>query len=164
MTTDLRTAIDHLAANFASSIVAAIRAGKLDDILTLAGGAGPEATPPAPAKGRAPRKAAAPAAKLAPAPTRAPAVRPARPAKSAPAVKVSAKEAGRLHRRSPQELAKALEKVVAIVKGKGGLRSEQIQKQLGMDKKELPRVLRLGLEKKALKSKGEKRSRTYSAA
>jgi hypothetical protein len=72
---------------------------------------------------------------------------------------------GRLHRRSPEELAKALDQVVSIVKAsKEGLRAEQIRKKLGMQRKELPRVIKEGLSKKQLKSKGQKRATTYLAA
>jgi hypothetical protein len=45
-----------------------------------------------------------------------------------------------------------------------GLRSEQIQKALGVDKRELPRVLKTGLTKKVLRSKGQKRATQYFAA
>jgi len=84
-----------------------------------------------------------------------------KPAKvAAPAAK---KSKGRLRRRSPAQIAKALSQVVALLKSsKVGLRSEQIQKKLGMQPKEMPRVLKEGLVKKALKSKGQKRSTTYS--
>jgi hypothetical protein len=44
------------------------------------------------------------------------------------------------------------------------MRSEEIQKSLGLDKRELPRVLRTGLEKKVLRSKGQKRATRYFAA
>jgi hypothetical protein len=55
--------------------------------------------------------------------------------------------------------------VTALKATKGkGLRSEQIQKSLGLDKRELPRVLRTGIAKKALKSKGQKRATIYFAA
>ena len=47
---------------------------------------------------------------------------------------------------------------------KGGLRAEQIRKALRMQPKEMPRVLKEGLTKRVLKSKGKKRSTTYSAA
>jgi hypothetical protein len=72
---------------------------------------------------------------------------------------------GRLARRSPADIAKALGQVVALVKSKkDGLRSEQIRAALHMDAKEMPRVLKEGLAKKVLKSKGQKRSTAYSAA
>ena len=43
------------------------------------------------------------------------------------------------------------------------VRAEQIRERLGMESKEMPRVLKEGLAKKVLKSKGQKRSTTYTA-
>jgi hypothetical protein len=72
---------------------------------------------------------------------------------------------GRLARRSPADIAKALDEIVALVKkSKAGLRSEEIRKALKLDVREVPRVLKEGLAKKKLRSKGQKRATTYSAA
>jgi hypothetical protein len=69
---------------------------------------------------------------------------------------------GRLPRRSADKIAKELERVVTLVKtNKAGLRAEQIRDRLGMQSKELPRILKEGLATKALKSKGQKRATTY---
>jgi hypothetical protein len=74
-------------------------------------------------------------------------------------------KSGRLARRSPEQIAAALDKVVLLVKTKkDGLRAEQIRAALGMDRKEIPRVLKEGLDKKRLKAKGRKRATTYTAA
>jgi hypothetical protein len=96
--------------------------------------------------------------------------RQARPAKKAAATATraapakKAAKAGRLPRRSPADIAMALTNVVALVKSDfGGLRAEQIRDRLGMASKEMPRVLKEGLAKKVLKSKGVKRSTTYTA-
>ena len=71
---------------------------------------------------------------------------------------------GRLKRRSPEDIAKALDEVVALLKkNKTGLRAEQIRQELGMQAKEMPRVLKEGLGKRAFKSKGQKRATTYFA-
>jgi hypothetical protein len=73
---------------------------------------------------------------------------------------------GRLARRSPEDIAKTLDNVVSAVRatrGKG-LRAEEIRKQLGLDVREVPRVLRAGLSAKKLHSKGQKRATTYFAA
>jgi hypothetical protein len=76
-----------------------------------------------------------------------------------------ARSSGRLRRRSPDDIAKALDKVVVLLKRhKQGQRAEQIRQQLGMQAKEMPRVLKEGLAKKQLKSKGQKRATTYFAA
>lgn len=45
-----------------------------------------------------------------------------------------------------------------------GMRAEELQKFLSLDKRELPRVLALGLSKKVLKKSGQKRATVYSAA
>jgi len=169
MANTLRSSIDALANNFATSIVAAIKAASLDDILTLSGATSahrePAAAPAAPSRVRSrPTRPAAPAAKASP-PAAA-----ARPATSAHAGRSAAAlpkktESGRLRRRSPAEIAKALAAVVELVrKNPKGLRAEQIRAQLKMEAKEMPRILKEGLTKKALRSKGQKRSTTYTAA
>jgi Fic family protein len=72
---------------------------------------------------------------------------------------------GRLARRSLEDIAKTLASIVSLLKGKkAGLRSEQIRAALKLDKREMPRVLKMGLAKKAIRSKGQKRSTTYFAA
>jgi len=89
---------------------------------------------------------------------------PGRPpkAKAAPTAPTTS---GRLARRSPEDIAKALDQVVALVKkNKNGLRAEAIRTSLGMASKEMPRVLKEGLAKKKLKAKGQKRATTYTAA
>jgi hypothetical protein len=69
---------------------------------------------------------------------------------------------GRLPRRSADEIAKTLDKIVLLVKTqKAGLRAEEIRSKLGMQAKEMPRILKLGLAKKKLTSKGQKRATTY---
>jgi len=44
------------------------------------------------------------------------------------------------------------------------MRSEEIRKALKLDVREVPRVLKEGLSKKKLKSRGQKRATRYSAA
>jgi hypothetical protein len=71
---------------------------------------------------------------------------------------------GRLARRSPADIAKTLAQVVSLVKGKKeGLSSEQIQKSLRLDRREVPRVLSTGLAKKNLRKKGQRRATRYFA-
>jgi hypothetical protein len=71
---------------------------------------------------------------------------------------------GRLARRSQDDIAAALGRVVALTKKhKEGLRAEQIRAELGLQAKEMPRILKEGFQKKALKSKGQKRATTYFA-
>jgi len=128
----LRASLNDLASTFANSVLAAIKGVSLEDLLGEAGG-GARRGP-----GR-PR-------------TSDTGAKPERVARS-----------GRLKRRSPEDVAKALDSVVALVKKhKDGLRAEEIRANLGMQSKEMPRVLKEGLAKKRLRSKGRKRATTYT--
>jgi hypothetical protein len=90
---------------------------------------------------------------------------PGRPNGSAAAKQRVPRKSGRLPRRSADDIAKTLERVVALVKRhKQGMRAEQIRAELRMQAKEMPRVLKEGLSKKLLKSRGQKRATTYFAA
>jgi len=169
MSTSLHDSISQLAAKFAKDIVDAIRSASLGDIHGVAHESAPAAAPNA--NGDAARTARRPRGrprKTLAAPAATAAAKPPTPP-TAPMAKTAAKTAAPrpaapLKRRSPADIARVLAKVVALVKEKGPLRSEHIQKLLGVTKNELPRVLQQGLETRALKSKGEKRSRTYTAA
>ncbi len=155
MSSRLHSAISELAAQFATSVLREIRGASLDEILAEGAGA-PHRGP-----GR-PRTTAAVAPTTSAVSATNTAKRRGRPKKTAPS-KTTSK--GRLRRRSPAEIAKALTAVVELVnKNPRGLRAEQIRTQLKMVAKEMPRVLKEGLAKKALKSKGQKRSTTYTAA
>jgi hypothetical protein len=69
---------------------------------------------------------------------------------------------GRLPRRSSEEIAKTLNKIVLLVKThKEGMRAEEIRSALGMQAREMPRILKEGLSTKKLASKGQKRATTY---
>jgi hypothetical protein len=82
------------------------------------------------------------------------AAKPSRPRKS-----------GRLPRRSAEEITAAPDEIVGLVsKHKDGLRAEEIRAKLGMQAKEMPRLLKEGLATKRLKAKGQKRATTYTAA
>ena len=71
---------------------------------------------------------------------------------------------GRLPRRSAEEIAKSLDKIVLLVKThKNGMRAEEIRAKLGMESKEMPHILKEGLAKKKLTAKGNKRATTYFA-
>jgi hypothetical protein len=79
--------------------------------------------------------------------------------------KAKTTEGGRFARRSADDIGKAVDQVVALVKqSKAGLRSEEIKKMLGLDRREVPRILKTALETKKLKAKGQKRATTYFAA
>jgi energy-converting hydrogenase A subunit M len=131
----LRTSLESLAASFASDLVRAIQASSLEELRSEVAGSA--------RRGRPAATAAASGA-----------VKRGRPAK-----------AGRLHRRSPEDIAAALDKIVGMLKKhNGGLRAEQIREALHMQAKEMPRVLAEGLGKRKLKKKGQKRATTYIAS
>jgi hypothetical protein len=69
-----------------------------------------------------------------------------------------------LPRRSAAEIAQVLDKIVLLVKThKEGMRAEEIRSTLGMQLKEMPRILKQGIATKKLTSKGRKRATTYFA-
>lgn len=136
MPSSLRSALDDLARKFARSVVDAIRGASLQELLAESGGARRGQGRP-----RGTTTAASTAARA-----------------SAPA-----RKPGRLPRRSPEDIARALDKIVLLVKThKNGMRAEEIRAKLGMHAKEMPRVLKEGLAKKKLKSRGQKRATVYS--
>jgi hypothetical protein len=135
----LRSQLSALANSFADSVLAAVRGASIEELSSE--------SQSAPRRAGSPRTARAKSA-----------VRASGPAK--PRAK-----AGRLARRSPADIARALATVVALVKKHPkGMRSEQIRAELKMRPNEMPRILGEGLAKKALKSRGQKRATTYTAA
>jgi hypothetical protein len=138
----LRSVLNNLAQNFASSIVDAIRSTSLEGLLAEGGGGAPRPGPGRP-RGTSTRKTATTAAR---------------------ASASAGKPTDHLVRRSPEEIARAVDLVVKLVKTHPkGLRSEEIRKVFGLDAREMPRVLKEGLAKKLLTSKGQKRATTYFA-
>jgi hypothetical protein len=141
----LRSALDSLAHTFASGVLDAIRGASIEDLLAESGGAPVRRSP-----GR-PRGTGLTWSESGVDPI-------ARPSRKARKTK-----GGRLARRSPQDIAKAVEQVVALVKKhKDGLRSEQIRNLLKLDRREVPRILTTAVASKKLKAKGQKRATTYS--
>jgi hypothetical protein len=139
--TSLRSTLDSLATSFAGAVLDAIKGASLQELLAESAGAPPRRGPGRP-RGPVAAKAAAPVA----------VPRPPKPS-------------GRLARRSPEEIAKTLDKIHGLLKGKkAGMRSEEIRESLKLDVREMPRVLKEGLAKKKLKSRGQKRATTYTAA
>ncbi len=86
---------------------------------------------------------------------------------AAPVAKATAAKttrSGRLKRRSSEDIGQVLDQIVTLVKkNKDGLRAEQIRVELGLQAKELPRVLKEGLASKRLRKSGQKRATVYSA-
>ncbi len=75
------------------------------------------------------------------------------------------RKAGRLARRSPADIAKTVEKIVAIVKAsKKGINAEGIKAALKVDRRELPKPLAMALKSKKIRKKGHKRATKYFAA
>jgi hypothetical protein len=132
MRTTLHAQLQQLAASFADSVLGAIRAASLEELLAESG------TSHGTSRGfRKPGPAVA---------------------------KAGVRSTGRLARRSPEQIAKTIEQVVALVKKhKAGLRAEQIRVELGLQAKEMPRILKEGLAAKKLSAKGQKRATTYFA-
>ena len=138
MATSLQATLNDLASSFAESVLEAIRGISLNELV--------EGSAQVRRVGRPPARATTSAAP------------------AAPAAKRPAASSGRLPRRSQEDIAEALSQVVALAKKhREGLRAEQIRAELGLQPKEMPRILKEGLEKKALKSKGQKRATTYFA-
>lgn len=134
---NLRSRLSDLASSFADSVVEAIRSSSLEELLNESGGARPRAQ----VAERMPKTAA-----------------------RAPLARAPKSATGRLPRRSADDIAAELAKIVALVsKHKDGLRAEQIRAELGLQAKELPRVLKEGLASRALRSRGQKRATTYFA-
>jgi len=163
---NLKSTLESLSAEFASSVLRAIRAASLED---LVGESSPAASParPGPKPGRpAGRPVGRPAgrpAKAAAAPAAAPA-----PAAAAPAAAPKGGRKGasrrRLARRSPNDINNVVEQIVSLLSKKTeGLRSEDIRRELGLAANEMPRPLAEGLKTKKLSKEGEKRATVYFA-
>lgn len=132
---NLRSQLSDLASSFTDAVIDALRTTSLHELLSESGAR----TQPA----RSARAEGAPKA----------AAKTVRPASS-----------GRLPRRSANDIAAELDRIVTLVqKHKDGLRAEQIRTELGLQAKELPRVLKEGLSARKLRSKGQKRATTYFA-
>ena len=136
----LKNRIASLAEEFSAGVLAAIRSASLEEILSEG------------SRGSAPRASAS----AAPAGSAGPAKRgPGRP---------RGRKSGRLARRSPEQIAQVVESIVAALKkNKAGMRSEQLQKLLNLDKKEISGPLNEALEGKKITKKGQRRATTYFA-
>jgi len=133
----LQTKIAELAEEFASGVLSAIRSSQLDELMVGAG---------APAGRRTAAKAD-------------------REESDAPAAPRAKRRAGRLARRSPEEIDAVVERIVATLKASpAGLRSEQLQKELDIDKREISGPITQALSAKKIRKTGQKRSTTYFAS
>jgi hypothetical protein len=136
----LQSHLQDLAHSFAAQVLGAIRSASLEELASSNGSIVGNGRSVRAAKAIGP--AAMPAAKA----TRA------------------ARSSGRLARRSAEDIHAALGKVLTLLKThKSGLRAEEIRGAVGMQSKEMPRVLKEGIATKKLTSKGQKRATTYYA-
>jgi hypothetical protein len=84
---------------------------------------------------------------------------------SAPGAPKAAKPTGRLGRRTADDIRRTLDQIVNVLgKHESGLRAEQIKAALGLDKREMPKPIGLGLKEGVLQKSGEKRATVYSLA
>lgn len=71
---------------------------------------------------------------------------------------------GKRVRRSLEQLHAEAKKIATIVgRASDGMRAEEILEKAAMERKELPRVIKLALDEKLLTKKGHKRATTYFA-
>jgi hypothetical protein len=139
MPSDFKSTIADLAQQFANQVLAAVKTASLSEILGTSGAA---------AGGRGRGRAAVVAA----------GAEGGRVGRAGP----RRGRGGRMARRSPDDIAKVADQIVAILKKNSkGLRSEQIQSELGLAKNEIPRPLAKALQEKRISKKGEKRATTY---
>lgn len=140
----LKTTIQSLAEEFAQNVIAALRGASLAELTEL-GGSAPRATVgtrrarPAPAG--TPREAA-----------------PTRVGSRIPRTRKGA-------RRDAASMQRIVDVIIAAVaKRPDGLRSEDLQRELGVRKKDLVRPIQIALDRKTLRKTGIKRATRYFLA
>jgi hypothetical protein len=70
----------------------------------------------------------------------------------------------RLARRTADQVQEALTGVIELLtKNPDGMKAEAIRAELGIDVREIPRILKLGMEKAEIRSTGQKRATVYFA-
>jgi hypothetical protein len=144
----LKSTIASLAEAFSESVLAAIRSASLEEILAGGGANTAKRGPGRPAKKTN-------CARLAPAGG-------GQPTPLSTPKQAKRGKGGRLARRSPSEIEHVIGLIVAkLGEHKDGLRSEQLQKVLKVDKSEITGPLNQALAAKKITKKGQKRSTTY---
>ncbi len=148
------TQLKHRVDSFVAELSALVKKAALEAVTNALKG---EAAAPGVAKA-AGKKRAAPA----PAPAAAPKAA-AKAPKAAPAAPAASKrKAGQ--KRSPDEIAKTTDKLLAYITKNSGQRIEEIAKGVGNSTKELTLPVKKLLNDKKISSKGEKRATRYYAA
>jgi hypothetical protein len=141
MPTTLKSEIEKLAETLAAGVLAAIRGASLEELLGERGTKSVKRGP-----GRPPKTTRGGGGQ--PDPLR-------RPKKG---------KGGRLARRSPSDIQHVIGLIASeLGRHKEGLRSEQLQKALKMEKKEITGPLNQALAEKRISKKGQKRATTYFA-
>ncbi len=137
----LHATINSLAAEFAHELLRALRGASLDEIIAeTAGGHKAARGPGRPARGHGTARAHAAAAPR-------------------------ASRGGKRVRRSANDLAQVVEKIISLVKShKKGINAEAIRASLKLPRKQLPRPIAMALASKKIKKKGQKRATMYFAA
>lgn len=146
---NLRSTIEALASQFASSVLGALRSASIDELVNVAGASGGGG-----GGGGAVRRGAG------------------RPRAAAVAVEAESASprgrrglGGRLGRRSADDISAMIESIVgALQKAGSGQRAEQIRETLGVEAKELPRPLAEAISTGRITKTGQKRATTYFAA
>jgi hypothetical protein len=81
---------------------------------------------------------------------------------SSGAAVVSRRRAGRLPRRTGQDIEAVIEQIIELLRqNPKGMRAEEIRSSLGLEPKEMPRPLKEGLEAGRFTKSGQKRATTY---
>ena len=143
----LQSEIESLSTQFAQAVARAVFKSLTE--IDIFGAASAAVAAPAAPKAKAAPAAPAPKAKAAPAPK-------AKPAKAAPVA-----AAPRANAQSG-ELLDALVKV--LKKNGGGLYSEDLRRELGVERPQLAKAIAQGLATKVLAKQGDRRKTTYSLA
>lgn len=134
---NLRSTIESLASQFASSILDALRSASIDELADVAGrnGGARRGRPPA----ERTDSSAGPAARR-------------------------RGRGGRLGRRSAGDITRMVESIVELLqRSSEGLRAEQIREALAVEAKELPRPLAEAISSGRITKSGQKRATTYFA-
>jgi hypothetical protein len=135
---NLRSTIESLATQFASSVLDALRSASIDELADVAGRNGGGR------RGRAAQRVEGESA-----------------AAGAPRRRG---RGGRLGRRSAGDISRMVESIVGLLtKNAEGLRAEQIRESLGVEPKELPRPLAEAISSGLITKSGQKRATTYFA-
>lgn len=133
----LQSKLETLAAAFARDVLAVLRGVSIDDIAALSARGGRPAS-----SGRAAAGAAAAA--------------PARAARGA--------RRGKGGRRTAADIDAVVDRIVELLaKSPEGLRSEQVQAELGLTRREVPRPLKAALASGRIGKRGERRATVYYA-